>query len=139
MFARRRLLFVLALLVVFLAGCGGTATPISDETQIKNRIGQFYAAISAKNWELAKSYCYPGSEAYLVTEQAEAIITSLPQYNNAIIWVAPNIYSINIQGNEATVDLNIWTQVFYQGEYEELRQDARFILIKSGGEWYLYY
>lgn len=40
MSTRQNSLFVLALLVVFLAGCGGSVTPsISDETQIKNRIG----------------------------------------------------------------------------------------------------
>jgi len=133
-------LFVLALLVVFLAGCGGSVTPsISDETQIKNRIGQYFAAISAKDWELAKSCCYPGSEAYLYTEQAEATVTSLPQYDDAIIWVAAAIHSIDIRGNEATVDLDIWEQIYSQGRYEEITVPGSVILIKSGREWYLYY
>ncbi len=135
----KKLLPILALLTVFLAGCGSSVTPISDETQIKNKIGQYYAAISAKNWDLAKSCCYPGSEAYLYTEQAEVMFTSFPQYNDAIIWVAPTIYSIDIQGNEATVELDIWVQIYSQGEYEEQTIPGSIILIKSGGEWYLYY
>ena len=43
-----KLLLILALLVIFLAGCGGVTTPVSDETQIRNKIGQWSAAISAK-------------------------------------------------------------------------------------------
>ncbi len=136
---RKYFLALFLVLALFLAGCGGVTTPISDETQIKNRIGQYCAAISAKNWDLAKSCCYPGSEAYLVTEQAEAMVMSSPKLSNATFWVAPTIYSIDIQGNEATVELSIWTQIFYQGEYEEQTVQGSVILIKSGGEWYCYY
>jgi len=133
----KKLLLILVLLVIFLAGCGSTVTPISDETQIKNKIGQYCAAVSSKNWELAKSCCYPGSEAYLVTEQTEDMVMS-SNLRDAIFWVAPAIYSIDIQGNEATVELDIWVQIFYQGEYEEQTIPGSVILIKSEGEWYCY-
>ncbi len=115
MSTRQNSLFVLALLVVFLAGCGGSVTPsISDETQNKkqNRVA-FCSNISKRLGISKKLLLSSGSEAYLYAEQAEATVTSLPQYDDAIIWVAAAIHSIDIRGNEATVDLDIWVQIYF--------------------------
>ena len=137
MFARRRLLFVLALLVVFLAGCGGVTTPISDEAQIKDKIAQQSVAISTKNWDWAKSCCYPGSLAYLTTEQVESIVA--PYSSLMTVQITTAIYSVNIEGNEATAIVNIHLEVCYQGECTTNDTGlGTMTLIKSGGKWYLY-
>lgn len=134
------LVFSLVVLAVYLSsGCSGVTTPsISDETRIKDRISKFCLALSNKDWNLAKSYCYPGSSAYLVTEELESVFTLLPP--EARILVTPRIYSINVRGNEATVTLDIRIQMWYRGEYvSEYTDIAETILIKSHGEWYFYY
>jgi len=127
--------------VMLLSGCNGLVTPIiSEETQIKDLIGKFCVAISDKNWNLAKSYCYPGSSAYLMIEQFESILAPYPQISDVIIWIVPSIYSINIIGNEATVIASFYFQMWYQGEYfSDDTGKGTMILIKSGGEWYFYW
>ncbi|GEM_PF-1280154 len=136
----KKLLPILALLVIFLAGCGGVTTPVSDETQIRNKIGQWSAAISAKNWELAKSCCYPGSPAYSTTEQLKA--TLAPYSSLYTIWVNTTVYSVNIEGNEATTIVNIHTEVCIVGYQGGCITDdtglGTMTLIKNRGEWYLY-
>ena len=47
--------------------------------------------------------------------------------------ITPTIYSINIQGNEATVDFNVMDLGILSKRHQELRQDITFILIKKWG------
>jgi len=140
---KRKYYFVILFLVlaIFLTGCSGITTPvISEETQINGLIGKLCVAASDKNWSLAKSYCYPGSSAYLMIEQAESMIASYPQVNDLILWMVPTIYSIDITGNEATVIASFYMQMWYQGEYtSDDTGKGTMILIKSGGEWYFYW
>lgn len=132
----KKLLPILALLVIFLAGCGVT-TPISDETQIRNKIGQYSMAISTKNWDLAKSCCYPGSSAYLTTEGIIAKLATYPP--STIINFSLPIYSINIEGNEAMAIVGGGLEICYQGGCTTYGTGlGTMTLIKSGGEWYLY-
>jgi len=137
------LLILVLVLVMFLSGCSGgsgVTTAISDEAQIQNLISKMCTATSAKDWSLAKSYCYPGSSVYLMIEQVESMVASFPQTNDVRIWMVPSIYSIDITGNEATVVMSATIQLWYQGEYESTDTGpGTTILIKSGGEWYFYY
>ncbi|MBA7474058.1 hypothetical protein ES707_09405 [subsurface metagenome] len=139
---RKYFLVVLFLvLAIFLSGCGVTTPAMSDEAQITNRIGQFCVALSDKNFDLAKSYCYPGSSAYLMIEQFESMIPSSIQMSDVTVWIYPAIYSIDITGNEATAIVSFNMQVLYQGQYlvNEETELGIMKLIKSGGEWYFYY
>ena len=140
---RKYFLVVLFLiLAIFLSGCsGGGVTPtISDETQIMDLINKFTLAICDFNWDLAKSYCYPDSSAYLMAEQTESILAPYPQINDVILWLAPTIYSIDITDNEATVKVSFYMQMWYQEEYaSEDSGILTMIFIKSGGEWYFYW
>ncbi|MBU4294064.1 MAG: hypothetical protein KJ770_08450 [Actinobacteria bacterium] len=141
---KRKYFFVVLFLILamFLVGCGsGIVTPvISEETQIRDLISKLCLAISDKNWSLAKSYCYPGSSAYLMIEQVESMVAPYPQISDVIIWIVPSIYSINIMGNEATVIASFYVQMWYQGEYaSDDTGKGTMILIKSGGEWYFYW
>jgi len=142
---KRKLFFVVLALIfaVFLAGCSSTTgiSTMSDEAQITNKIGQFCVALSDKNFDLAKSYCYPGSSAYLMIEQFENMIPESVQMSDITAWFYPAIYSIDITGNEATVILSLNMQVSYQGQYlvNEETEPGIMKLIKSGGEWYFYY
>lgn len=139
---KRKYYFVVLALIfaVFLAGCTGTGT-MSDEAQITNKIGQFCVALSDKNFDLAKSYCYPGSSAYLMIEQFENTIPSSIQMSDVTAWIYPAIYSIDVTGNEATAIVSFNMQVSYQGQYlvNEETEPGIMKLIKSGGEWYFYY
>ncbi len=138
---KKSLMILFLISVMLLSSCNGLVTPaISDRTQIKDLIGKLCVAISDKNWSLAKSYCYPGSSAYLMVEQFESIVAPYPQISDVIIWVVPSIYSINIIGNEATVIASFYIQMWYQGEYaSDDTGKGTMILIKSGGEWYFYW
>ena len=131
-------------LAIFLVGCGSSGivtTTMSDEAQITNKIGQFCVALSDKNFDLAKSYCYPGSSAYLMIVQFENMIPSSIQMSDVTAWFNPAIYSIDVTGNEATVIVSVNMQVSYQGQYliNEETEPGIMKLIKSGGEWYFYY
>ncbi len=114
-------------------------TSETEKTQIKDKIAQYCAAISVRDWDLAKSYCYPESLVYSVTEQREALGISIPQS------VTFHTGSINIKKDEATVAVNFRIQTNLQEEGEEYSSikdcvmPAILILIKSEGEWYLYY
>jgi len=114
-------------------------TSETEKTQIKNKIAQYCAAISDRDWDLAKSYCYPESLAYSITEQREALGISIPQS------VTFNTGSIDIKKDKATVAVNFRIQTNLQEEGEEYSSikdclmPAILILIKSEGEWYLYY
>jgi len=124
-----------------LIGCNeGATTPIvSDEIQVTNRIEQFCTAISNQNWSLANSYCFSGSSAYLTVEQYKKLIESYPP--GTTFEVDPAIQSVNIIENEATVELSPSVQVCYQGNCvtENMDYPGATTLIKSEGEWYLYY
>lgn len=139
----RKKLVLMCLVLVFLialTGCsGGGVTPsITEEAQVKNRISQFCTAISAKDFNLAKSYCQPGSSAYLMVQQVEAQFA--PYLSDVFIWIIPKIYSINIVGNEATVLASFNEQICYQGHCEDVDTGlGEMILIKSSGQWYFYY
>lgn len=139
----RKKVVLICLVLVFLTvltGCsgGGVIPSITEEAQVKNRVGQFCTAISAKNFSLAKSYCQPGSSAYLMVQQFETQFA--PYLNDVSIWIIPKIYSINIVGNEATVLASFYEQVCYQGYCEEVDTGmGEMILVKSSGEWYFYY
>jgi len=137
------LVVLFLVLAIFLIGCGGgVVTPVmSDEAQITNKIGQFCVALSDKNFDLAKSYCYPGSSAYLMIEQFESMFALYPQMSDVTVWIYPAIYSIDITGNDATAIVSFNMQVSYQGQYlvDEETEPGIMKLIKSGGEWYFYY
>ncbi len=133
----KKLLPILVLLAIFLAGCGGVTTPVSDETQIRNKIGQYSMAMSTKNWELAKSCCYPGSSAYLATEGIIAKLVTYPP-STTINFSLP-IYSIDIKGNEAIAIVGGGLEICYQGECTTYSTGlGSMTFIKSGGEWYFY-
>jgi len=126
---------------MFLVGCSGVGPnpSITDETQISDLISKLCVAISAKDFDLAKSYCYPGSSAYLMIEQFETMVDPYSM-NDVTIWAYPSIYSIVVTGNEATVVAEINIQIWIQGVEQIVdTQPGTTILIKSGGEWYFYY
>lgn len=59
--------------------------------------------------------------------------------SDVFIWIIPNIYSINIIGNEATVLASFYEQICYQGYCEYVDTGlGEMILIKSSGQWYFY-
>jgi len=129
------------ILAMFLVGCSGVGPnpSITDETQISDLISKLCVAISAKDFDLAKSYCYPGSSAYLMIEQFETMVDPYSM-NDVTIWAYPSIYSIVVTGNEATVVAEINIQIWIQGVEQIVdTQPGTTILIKSGGEWYFYY
>ncbi|MEN3203057.1 MAG: hypothetical protein ABDK87_04945 [Atribacterota bacterium] len=133
------LVFSLLVLAVYLSGCSGVTTPvISDEAQIVDLISKFCLAISDRDWNRAKSYCYPGSSWYLTVEELEEEFTFwLP---GARIQMIPYIYSINIRGNEARVILALDVQIWYQGRYVSYSiGPAETLLVKIHGKWYFYY
>ena len=140
---KRKLSLVILVLAsaVLVLGCngGGTAPVVSDETQITNKIEQFCTALSNQHWSLAESYCYPESSAYLTVEQYRELIESYPP--GTTFEIDPAIQSITIIENQATVELNPVVQVCYQGNCvtESMDHPGTTTLIKSEGEWYLYY
>jgi spore coat protein CotH len=141
---RKYFLVVLFLiLAIFLSGCsgGGIVTPsISEETQIMDLINKFTIAICNFNWDLARSYCYPDSSAYLMVGQTESLVAAMPQINDVILWLTPTIYSTDITDNEAEVRVSFCMRMWYQEEYaSEDSEIATMIFIKSGGEWYFYW
>lgn len=137
----KRKLFLVGLVLVFaviVIGCnGGGPTQIaSDELQIKYKIKQLCAAMSAKNWILAKSYCYPTSSAYAKIEEIENTILSLPA--ETTISVSYIIKSIEIVENDAMLVTRYDTEICYQGNCStDLGDPGTTGLAKIGIDWYI--
>ena len=129
----------LALLFAVIAiGCngGGTTQIASDELQIKYKIQQLCEAMSAKNWILAKSYCYPTSSAYAKIEEIENTMLSLPA--GTTISVSTIIKSIEIVENDAMLVTRYDTEICYQGNYStDMGNPGITELVKIGIDWYI--
>lgn len=140
---KRKYYFVVLVLILamFLSGCsgGGIVTPvITDEAEIRNLISNFCVAVSNGDLNLAQSYYYPGSTAYLALEQFENLYNSYPQQTEVTLSVIPTIYSVSITGNEATILVSFYMKVCYQGECTSVSSEKQTrALIKSSGKWYL--
>ena len=141
---KRKYFFVVLflMLAMFLVGCSGVgpSPSITDETKIMDLINKYLLAICDFDFDLAKSYCYPGSSAYLMVEYFQGLMAQYPQVNEVLLWITPTIYSIDVTGNEATAKVSFFIQMWYYTEYFSDTTDIlTMIFIKSGGEWYFYW
>ena len=128
---------ILLLIIILLTGCsgGGVIPSISEETQVRHKVVEFWGAMSRKDWNLAKKCCYPGSSAYHDVLAFQELLSPYPQ---ASFWYSPIISSIYVVGNEATVILTGSIKYSYGG-YSYYKDVSGYeILIKSGGRWYMY-
>ncbi len=64
---KKYFLALFLVLALFLAGCDGVTTPVSDETQIRKVVQNYCSAISDQDWDRAKSYCVYDSQVYFDT------------------------------------------------------------------------
>jgi len=96
------LLGLVLVLVMFLVGCGGVATPATDEAKIKSAINEYFLAINDQNWSKAKSYCVYGSDIYYDTCQVEDLANTAYLYCNQVtVNLFANILDVSISGNYA--------------------------------------
>jgi len=91
------LVVLFLILAIFLSGCG----IITDEEKVRNIIDGYFLAISAQDWDKAKSYCMYGSDVYYETCDFEDYIDSLYP-SVVIINHLIDIFKIVITGNYAS-------------------------------------
>ena len=128
---RKYFLALFLLLALFLAGCGGVTTPVSDETQIRNVVQNYCSAISDQDWDRAKSYCVYGSQVYFDTCALEEQVNNLYQYAFTVtITYSVTISNVEINGDYAEVSLSGGTLIITMDDYSQ-RQDI------PGGTFYL--
>jgi len=95
---RKYFLVVLFLiLAIFLSGCG----IVTDEEKVRDVIDGYFLAISAQDWDEAKSYCKYGSDIYYETCLFEGYIDSLYP-SVVIINCLMDIFDIVIAENYAS-------------------------------------
>ncbi|MBA7588271.1 hypothetical protein ES708_30325 [subsurface metagenome] len=130
------LVILLLILAIFLTGCGGLVTPVTDEAKVKEVIQGFWSALSNKQFELAKTYCVPYGDAYYAVEDYQI----LSDYDYVTINWTPCINWIKIIGNKATVNMTITLDgtVCFEGfcsSQNETLHNYSMYLIKSYGDW----
>ena len=108
----------------------------SDDTQIRDLIDKYFKALSDINRNLAKSYCYPNSDAYIGLELLQV---SWPILSDLTIGIAYTIYSVDIKLDEATVFLKENIAACYRGICDSANTSFYIHLIKDNEIWYIYY
>jgi len=122
---RKYFLALFLVLVLFLAGCDGVTTPISDETQIRNVVQNYCSAISDQDWDRAKSYCVYGSQVYFITCVLEEQVNFYINYGYSItITCSVTISNVEINGDYAEVSLSRGTLIITMDDYSQ-REDIK--------------
>jgi hypothetical protein len=97
--------FVVSLALI-LIGCSGVTPIIPDvnqEEEIRGTVNNYWSALSNKQYELAKIYCIPHGNAYCMVEEYQ----NLFDYDYVTLNWTPHINYVEINGNEATVNIDI--------------------------------
>jgi len=128
------------ILAIFLSGCGGIITLVTDEAKVKSVIYEYFLATNDQNWEKAKSYCIYGSEEYHDLCFFEDMINVYSQTTgNITITMDADIINTNIMGKYATVYLKVTSLITVN--YDIVINDNVFCyyyLQKIGTNWKIY-
>ena len=138
---KRKYFFVVLFLIlaIFLSGCNGIVTPVTDEAKIKSVIYEYFLALNDQNWSKAKSYCVYGSDQYYAVCQAEDLANTAYLFCNQVtINFVVNIIDVSINGSYSQVHSYVSYLVTYCGYYEEDEGDSYLELQKVGNSWKLY-
>ena len=108
---------LLSVLIVVFAGCTGTALS-PDEIKISNAIYGFFQAISAQDWDSARSYCVYESAAYNDVNDIEELWFSNPEEADGmdIEFIVEDIGAIIITGEYAESRVTVNARMLYNGE-----------------------
>ncbi len=148
MFARRRLLFVLALLVVFLAGCGGApVSDLEDKREINMIVDTYLNAVFNGDYNTAKGCLHPDSPLQerldMIFQQFAPIFADL--HSSGYTLVADlDLLNINISGDTAVATVGTANFCYYHNIYDmdcEQNNDlygSQIMFKKYAGKWYVY-
>jgi len=137
---RKSFLIVLVLiLAIFLIGCNGVVTPVTDEAKIKSVINELWLAINDQNWSKAKSYCIYGSEAYYGVCYLEDLFDTANLYcDNVTIFAYVNILNVSIYGSYSKVYVYISAVISGCGSSAGDSFYSYHHLQKVGNSWKIY-
>jgi len=132
---------LLSVFIVLFAGCAGTALP-PDEIKITDAIYGYFQAISAQDWDGARSYCVYESTAYNdVNDIKELWYPNSEETEEIDIeFIVEDIDAIIITGEYAEVYVYINARILYNGVIiEDSSGETLFVYLqKIGDSWKLY-
>jgi len=132
---------LLSVLIVVFTGCANT-TLSPDEIKISNAIYGFFQAISAQDWDSARSYCIYESTAYNDVYDIEELWFSNPEEADVvdIEFIIEDIGAIIITGEYAETWVSVNARIIYNGEIVE-DSPGEILLVylqKISDSWKLY-
>jgi len=134
----KRKYFLVGLVLIFamfLSGCGGLVTPVTDESKVKTVIQEYFLAINNQNWIKAKSCCVYESNVYEFTcalEAGDALYQNIPVVT---IIFSVDIFDVSISGSYATAYSSvIAVTTTYYGSYSDIGL-LNIYLQKVGNYW----
>jgi uncharacterized lipoprotein YehR (DUF1307 family) len=135
------LLVAFLIMIIFLAGCGGTIVPTinNDEAKIESVIEEYFMALDNQNWSKAKNCCVYGSELYDATCDFEADLNTLEILCGYVtINASVNVIDISISGNYAYVICDGSISLSACGVTESNSEYVYAELNKTGNTWKIF-
>lgn len=132
---------LLSMLITVFAGCAGT-TLSPDEIKITNAINGYFQAISAQDWDGARSYCVYESTAYNDVNDIKELWYHDSEETEEIDieFIVEDIDTIIITGEYAEAQVYINARILYNSEIvEENPGGILFVYLqKIDDSWKLY-
>jgi len=132
---------LLSVLTAVFVGCANTALS-PDEIKITNAIYGFFQAISAQDWDSARSHCVYESTAYNDVYDIEEIWYSNPEETEEIDveFIVEDVDAIVITGEYAETCVSVNARILYNGEIvEDSPGETLFVYLqKISDSWKLY-
>ena len=136
---------VFSVLILFLScilfGCSGNSPVIPDVNQkeeIKSVVNNYWAALSDRQYALAKSYCVINGNFYALAEEYQ----NMPYLDSTTTEFSVYINWVDVTGNAATANTNltITAIVCFEdicADESETLNNFSIDLTKTSGEWKL--
>jgi len=131
----KRLLMILMLMPIFTGGCAtGPGTARDEETALRERANEFWAAKARGDWKTAETYVDPD-----LRPELEPYFKELRQGPHYVEFKSIEITEVKIRGEEADVNISYsvkWTHPLVAAAPVQDRQTTE-AWRKKKGVWYL--